>query len=142
MQDRQEGRTPRWRGITLLHELASRGVPVALANDNVGDPFFPYGDHDLLDTFRIATLAGQLDYPADHWPAAVTTIPSRIMGLNESPFAIDAPADLILLPARSHSEMMSRSQHDRIVLRRGRAISRTLPDFRELDTLIIPARTA
>ena len=135
-------RTPRWRGITLLHEFSGMGIPVALANDNVGDPFFPYGDHDLLDTFRIATLTGQLDYPADRWPEAITTTPARIMGLDEKPFTPGAPADLILLPARSHAEMMSRSQHDRIVLRQGRAISRVLPDFHELDALMTPARTA
>jgi cytosine deaminase len=34
------------------------------------------------------------------------------------------------------SEMLSRSQADRIVLRGGRAIDTSLPDYRELDGLL------
>src|SRR5262249_35417205 len=34
LQDRHAGRTPRWRGVTLLHELKERGVAVAVASDN------------------------------------------------------------------------------------------------------------
>ena len=40
LQDRTPapgGRTPRRRGVTLLHELADAGVPVALASDNTRD---------------------------------------------------------------------------------------------------------
>ena len=40
LQDRVPGRTPRRRGVTLLHEMAARGIPVALASDNCRDPFF------------------------------------------------------------------------------------------------------
>ena len=29
LQDRQAGRTPRWRGVTLLQEMRARGIPVA-----------------------------------------------------------------------------------------------------------------
>ncbi len=41
-----DGRTPRWRGVTLLHELKAAGVPVAIASDNTRDPFYAYGDLD------------------------------------------------------------------------------------------------
>lgn len=135
MQDRHPGRTPRWRGITLLHEFAAHGIPVALANDNVRDPFYAYGDYDMLELFRIATVTGQLDYPVADWPASVTTTPSGIMGLNRTPLAVGQPADMILFSARSHDELVSRAQADRIVLRKGRKLSDPLPDFRELDCL-------
>jgi cytosine deaminase len=38
-QDRHKagGRTPRWRGVALLHEAAAAGVRVALASDNTRD---------------------------------------------------------------------------------------------------------
>ena len=49
---------------------------------------------------------------------------------------VGAPADLVLLSARFMSEMLSRSQADRIVLRSGRAIDTSLPDYRELDGLL------
>ncbi|MDB5395663.1 MAG: cytosine deaminase-like protein [Rhodospirillales bacterium] len=137
MQDRRPGRTPRWRGITLLHEFAARGIPVALANDNVRDPFYAYGDYDMVELYRIATLAGQLDYPADSWLKAITTTPSSLMGLSDRPLAIGRPADLVLFSARSHDELIARPQSDRIVLRRGRRLTAPLPDFRELDRLIM-----
>ena len=82
LQDRTPGRTPRWRGITLLHELAAQGTPVALASDNCRDPFYAYGDHDMLEVFREAVRIGHLDRPLGAWPQAVTATPADIMGLD------------------------------------------------------------
>ena len=47
LQDRQPQRTPRLRGVTLLHEMRACGIAVALASDNTRDPFYGYGDLDL-----------------------------------------------------------------------------------------------
>lgn len=30
-------KTPKWRGITLLHEIRNEGIPIAVASDNVRD---------------------------------------------------------------------------------------------------------
>jgi cytosine deaminase len=49
---------------------------------------------------------------------------------------VGAPADLVLLSARFMSEMLSRSQGDRVVLRAGRAIDTSLPDYRQLDQVV------
>jgi cytosine deaminase len=46
-----------------------------------------------------------------------------------------APADLVLFRGRTWTELLSRPQADRTVLRSGRAIDTTLPDHRELDAL-------
>ncbi|NBB70672.1 MAG: cytosine deaminase, partial [Alphaproteobacteria bacterium] len=51
LQDRGEG-TPRRRGVTLLHEMRARGIPVAVASDNTRDPFYAYGDLDCHEVFR------------------------------------------------------------------------------------------
>ncbi len=48
LQDRQSQATPRWRGVTLLHELKAAGIRVAVASDNCRDPFYGFGDHDVL----------------------------------------------------------------------------------------------
>ncbi len=134
LQDRAAGRTPRRRGVTLLHEMAARGIPVALASDNCRDPFFAYGDHDLLEVFREAVRIAHLDRPVGDWPAAVTRTPAGIMGLPErGRITQGAPADLVLFRARGRSELLSRPQTGRVVLRAGRPIDRTLPDYRELD---------
>ena len=50
--------------------------------------------------------------------------------------AAGGPADLVLFRARSFSELCARPQSDRTVLRAGKAIDTTLPDYRELDALV------
>jgi len=137
LQARDPVRTPRWRGVTVLHELKARGIRVAVAGDNVRDPFYAYGDHDMLDTFAQAVKIAHLDHPFGDWIAAVTATPAGIMRLDDrGRIAPGAPADLLLLRARSYSEMLARSQADRTVLRGGRAIDTTLPDYRLLDDLV------
>jgi cytosine deaminase len=137
LQDRMPGRTPRRRGVTLLHELAARGIKVALASDNCRDPFFAWGDHDLLEVFREAVRIGQLDRPVGAWPAAVTRTAAEIMGLAEvGRIRVGAPADLVLFRGRGYSELLARPEASRIVLRAGRPIDGALPDYRELDPLL------
>jgi cytosine/creatinine deaminase len=134
LQDRVPGRTPRWRGVTLLHEMAARGIPVALASDNCRDPFHAYGDHDMLEVFREAVRIAHLDRPLGDWPRAITRTPAALMGLPDAGvIRIGAPADLLLFRARSEGELLSRPQSDRIVLRGGCQIDTTPPDYRELD---------
>ena len=137
LQDRAPGRTPRQRGVTLLHELRAAGVPVALASDNTRDPFYGYGDLDVMEVFREAVRIGHLDRPVGDWPMAVTRTPATVMDLPEAGvIAPGAPADLVLFRARHWSELLSRPQRERVVLRGGEPIDTTLPDYRELDRLM------
>ncbi|MBB3611326.1 cytosine deaminase [Rhizobium sp. BK602] len=137
LQDRHPGRTPRWRGVTLLHELAAAGVPTAVASDNTRDPFYAYGDLDPVEVFREAVRILHLDHPLDTAARVVTTSPAEILGRPEiGRIAVGGPADLVLFSARRWSEFLSRPQSDRVVLRKGKVIDRSLPDYRELDTTI------
>lgn len=72
VQDRHQngGRTPRWRGVTLLHELRSHGIPVALASDNTRDQFFAYGDLDMLEVFNQVLHS--------HKPASAKHLPKHV----------------------------------------------------------------
>ncbi|MGH7389934.1 MAG: cytosine deaminase [Candidatus Rokuibacteriota bacterium] len=136
LQDRVPGRTPRWRGVTLLHELAARGVAVAVASDNCRDAFHGFGDHDMLEVFREATRVCHLDRPYGDWPRAATTTPADLMGLaGAGRIGPGRPADLVLFEGRTWSELLSRPQANRVVIRNGRAIERRPPDYRELDDL-------
>ncbi|HXW27498.1 MAG TPA: cytosine deaminase [Xanthobacteraceae bacterium] len=137
LQDRAPGRTPRWRGITPLHELAAAGVATMVASDNTRDPFYAYGDLDLVEVFREATRIGHLDHCAHPWIAAVAATPADVMGLRgHGRIAAGRPADLIVTRARTLNELLSRPQADRLVLVAGRQIDTTLPDYRELDGLV------
>jgi cytosine/creatinine deaminase len=128
--------TPRWRGVTLLHELNYTGIPVAVASDNCRDPFFGFGDHDMLEVFTQATRIAQLDAPYGGWCKSVTATPAALMKLPLGQIEVGSAADLVLFKARYFSELFARPQSDRTVLRNGRAIDTTLPDYAELDDLL------
>ena len=133
-------RTPRWRGVTLLNELKAAGGRVAIASDNTRDPFYAYGDLDGFEVFREGARILHFDHPqaeAFAWARAVGADPAAIGGFTyAATIEAAAPADLVLFSARSWTELMSRPQADRTVLRKGTAIDTTLPDYRELDDLM------
>lgn len=129
--------TPRWRGVTLVHELKQFGIPVAFASDNCRDPFYAYGDHDGWEVFTQAVRVAQLDAPYSDWCRSVTTTPADLMGLpTHGRIGAGQPADLIVFKARNFNELLSRSQFDRIVIRNGQPIDTTLPEYAELDDLV------
>ena len=108
-------RTPRWRGITLLHELRSAGVPIAMASDNARDQFYAYGDLDMVEVFTQGVRMAQLDRPYTGWPSSVTLVPANAMHLREhGRITIGGPANLVLFRARKYSELLSRPQTDRV----------------------------
>jgi cytosine deaminase len=134
LMDRQPGRTPRWRGVTLAHEIRAAGIPIAIAGDNCRDYWYPYGDHDMIDIFRQGVRVFQLDHPLTEAPAMVGPIPASIIGVPEvGSIGVGQEARLILFRARDLNEILSRPQSDRIVLDRGRRIVEPLPDYEELD---------
>jgi cytosine deaminase len=136
LQDRTLGRTPRRRGITLVHEMKARGIPVSFASDNTRDPFYAYGDMDMIEVMREATRIGHLDHSDSDWTRAFLTTPAAACGFDAPSLKPGAPADLVICKARGWTELFARPQADRIVLRGGRAIDRTLPDYAELDDLM------
>jgi len=139
LQDRdvKAERTPRWRGVTAVHELKRAGVPVMVASDNTRDPFYAYGDLDMLEVFREATRILHFDHPAADWLKTVTETSAAIMGMEEKPaLRPGAVADLVAFKARSFTEMFARPQNDRTVIRAGNAIMAEPPDHRELDGLV------
>ena len=138
LQDRKENTTPFWRGITKVKELKQQGIPICFASDNARDPFFGFGDHDVLEVFSQAVRIAHLDTPYSDWISSVTKTPAELMGLDKAgKIEIGMPADLIIFKARYFSELLSRPQSDRIVLRNGEKIDTTLPDYSDLDDLVI-----
>jgi cytosine deaminase len=133
LQDRKAGRTPRWRGVAPLHELAANGVTVMVASDNTRDPFYAYGDLDLIEVFREATRVLHFDHSERPWLQTIAATPGEVMRLPNGRMAVGAPAGLMLTRARTLNELLSRPQHDRVVLHAGKQVDRTLPDYRELD---------
>ena len=136
LQDRTAQRTPRWRGVTLVHEMRARGIPVAFASDNTRDPFYAYGDLDMIEVVRESVRICHLDHSDPHWLDAFSAVPAAICGFECSNLATGDSADFVVCRARNWSELLSRPQSDRVVVRSGRPIDRQLPDYSELDDLM------
>ncbi|MEO0541293.1 MAG: cytosine deaminase [Cyanobacteria bacterium P01_A01_bin.105] len=138
LQDRQPGRMPRLRGVTLLPEMQQRGIATVLASDNCRDPFFAYGDHDGLEVFVESVRIGQLDRPYGAWPRAVTTTAAEVMGLPDmAKIGVGQPADLVCFQARTLNELVARRGRDRTVIRNGQPIDSSLPSYADLDDLVL-----
>jgi cytosine/creatinine deaminase len=130
-------RTPRWRGVTLLHEMRARGIRVAVASDNTRDPFYAYGDLDGLEVMREATRILHLDHPWGDWLGIMSRMPADILGASGAGrLAPGLPADLIAVRARTPTELFARPQSDRVVIRDGRRSDAAPPDYRDLDDLL------
>jgi cytosine/creatinine deaminase len=131
-------RTPQWRGVTLVQKLRHAGVTVVSASDNARDHWYPYGDYDMLSVWSQAQAMGHLDTEPSEgsWADICTTAPAKAMGIDGS-LAVGQSADVILFPsARRASELFARPQANRLVLRQGKLLITTLPEFFELDDLM------
>ena len=136
LQDRNANRTPRARGITLVHEMVARGINVSFASDNTRDPFYAYGDLDMIEVMRQATRIGHLDHSRKDWTDAFTRNPAKACGFPRPSLLPGAPADLVVVRARDWTELFARPQSDRMVIRGGEMIDTALPDYSELDHLM------
>ncbi len=139
LQDRRaDGTTPRWRGVTLLHEMKTRGINVCVASDNTRDPFYAYGDLDMLEVYRQATRTCHFDHPVADWPRALLANPAAAMGLDGSygRIGLGDPADFLVFEGRTWTELLSRPESNRTLVRDGQIVERTIPSYDELDHLM------
>jgi cytosine deaminase len=59
-----------------------------------------------------------------------------MMGVDAGTLTVGGAADLVIFKGRSWTELLSRPESDRAVIRAGRLIDSTLPDYSELDDLM------
>ncbi len=120
LQDRGAGATPLRRGITTVREMRARGASVHFASDNVQDPFYPYGDFDMIEVFRSAVRTAHLDRDIGEWANGLCRDAAVACGFGPyGRIAAGAPADLIICDARDWHDLVGRSFFDRLVLRSG-----------------------
>ena len=122
--------------MTLFKELSAAGVETAVASDNTRDPFYAYGDLDPVEVFREAVRILHIDHPLTEASRIVTSTPATVLRRPElGKIAVGQSADLVVFSARRWSEFLSRPQTDRTVVRNGKVIDATVPDYSELDTI-------
>jgi cytosine deaminase len=124
--------TPRWRGVTLLHELVAAGVTTACASDNVRDAFYAWGDFDMFEVFNESVRIAHLDTIIGAAGQMVTSAAAKLMDLDA--YGAIRPGNdgrLIAFEARSINELLSRPAQKRELL--GFAAQPTVPGYAELQ---------
>ncbi len=126
---------PKRRGLTRIPELLAQGIPVALGQDCVLDPWYSMGTGDLLDVAHMAVHATQMGSADDKRVLfdAVTVVPARILGLEGYGLEPGCHADMVLLQASDTAEAIRLRPNRLKVIRRGKVIAETPAEHTRLS---------
>jgi cytosine deaminase len=110
------------RGLTPIRRLLEAGVPVALASNNIRNPFTPVGTADLSHMAFLAAVAGHMGTPADLRAllATITLHPARMLRLPDYGLATGAQADLVVWDCTQAEEVITALPARTLVVKRGR----------------------
>jgi cytosine deaminase len=115
------------RGITRVRELLDAGVNVISAQDDVNDPYYPFGKPDQLEVAQYTAHVAQLTYPPqlDTVLDMVTVNAARAMRLEGYGTEPGDRADLVVLEAPTVHDALRLVPPRRFVFYGGRLLAQT-----------------
>ncbi len=110
------------RGLTPIRRLLAAGVPVALASNNIRNPFTPVGTADPAHLTFVGAVAAHMGTPElmRELVAAVTTHAARILNLRDYGCAAGCRADLVVWECREVEDIVAALPPRRLVVKAGR----------------------
>jgi cytosine deaminase len=113
------------RGITRVRELLDAGVNVMSAQDDVKDPYYPFGKPDQLEVAQYTAHVAQLTYPPELETVfdMVTVNAAKAMRLEGYGVEPGCRADLVLIGAPNVHEALRMVPPRRYVFYGGRLMS-------------------
>jgi cytosine deaminase len=120
-------REPKRRGIARVKELLARGVNVVSSQDDVDDPYYPFGKPDQLEVALMMAHTAQLTLPRELEQVLdmVTVNAARAARLPDYGIAPGNKADLVVLGAPSVRAALRLQPHRRHVIKNGIEVART-----------------
>lgn len=118
------------RGITRVGELLEAGVNVICAQDDVDDPYYPFGKPDQLEVAQYMAHVAQLTYSPQLEIVLdmVSVNAARAMRLQDYGQQPGDRADLVVLDAPTVKEALRRLPPRRFVFHGGRLVAETRLD--------------
>jgi cytosine deaminase len=112
------------RGPTRVKEFLDAGVNVAVASDNIRDPFRPFGNADLLEEALLTAQVHKLVLPDQLKKVfdMITYNGAKNSLLNNYCLQAGAAADLVLLDAATGQEAIISQARKLLVIKRGKVI--------------------
>ena len=110
------------RGLAPIRRLLEAGVPVALASNNIRNPFTPIGTADPAHLTFVGAVTAHMGTPElmRELVATVTTYPARILNLRDYGCAVGCRADLVAWDCRRPEEIVTSLPARRLVVKSGR----------------------
>jgi cytosine/creatinine deaminase len=121
-------REPRRRGIVRVKELLTRGVNVVTSQDDVNDPYYPFGKPDPLECASMIAHVAQLTLPheLEQVMDMVTVNSARAARVKSYGIAAGNKADLVVVGAPSVHEALRTQPLRRHVIKNGREVARAV----------------
>ncbi|MGE3597500.1 MAG: amidohydrolase family protein [Dehalococcoidia bacterium] len=118
-------RHPIRRGGTRWQELLAAGVNVAAGQDDVNDPYYPFGKADALEVAFMLCHMAHFASPAEMETAIdmITVNPARALGLTGYGIEPGSRADLVVVDAPNVHEALRTRADRRAVFRAGQLVA-------------------
>ena len=110
------------RGLAPIRRLLDGGVRVALASNNLRNPFTPVGTADLVDMSYVAALAAHMGTPADvrRLLNTITVHPAAMLRLPDYGLTPGCRADLVAWDGERVEDIVTMRAPRTLVVKRGR----------------------
>ncbi len=120
-------REPKRRGTARVKDLLARGVNVITAQDDVNDPYYPFGKPDPLECASMIAHVAQLTLPHELELAMdmITSNSAKAARLDPYGIAPGTIADIVVLGAGSVHEALRTQSPRRHVFKNGREVARS-----------------
>jgi cytosine deaminase len=120
-------REPKRRGIARVKELLARGANVVTSQDDVNDPYYPFGKPDPLECALMMAHVAQLTLPHELEQVIdmITSNAARAARVADYGIAPGMRADLVVVGARSVHEALRLQPPRLYVIKDGREVARS-----------------
>lgn len=113
------------RGITRVRELLAAGVPVACAQDDIDNWYYPFGRGDMLEVAQFMTHVGGFGWEPERVLPMVSEVPAQALGLRGYGLSIGDEANIVVLNAASWRDALQFQAVRDVVILRGRVVAET-----------------